>query len=296
MKIAVIGGGSIGLLFAAYLQTRFDVLLYTRTIEQADEINKTGITVHRGVESFKVNVVAKPLMDRFPNINLAIVAVKQYQLESILSQLDGIPNVLFLQNGMGHLKLFEKLSGCNIFVGSVEHGAFREGPAIVSHNGIGATKAAVVKGDGELLNELAAISSTDFQFLIEEDYYMMLASKLSANAVINPLTAILRVPNGELITNPYFEKMLEDLFTEVVDILGFKDKARQLKYVKDICKKTAENRSSMLKDIESGRMTEVDAILGYLLEQAGDMGKGVPLITAFYHMIKGIEWGQGGNT
>ncbi|ALC91088.1 hypothetical protein AM500_15780 [Bacillus sp. FJAT-18017] len=296
MRIAVIGGGSIGLLFAAYLQNRFDVLLYTRTIEQAEAINKSGITIRRGNEPFNAKVVAKPLAVGLPNVDLAIIAVKQYHLESVLMQLDGIPNVLFLQNGMGHLKFFEKLTGCNIFVGSVEHGALREGPAFVSHNGIGVTKAAVVKGDGELLKELAAISRTNFPFLVEEDYYMMLASKLSANAVINPLTAILRVQNGELITNSYFEKMLEDVFAEVVDILGFKDKAGQLKLVKEICKKTAENRSSMLKDIESGRMTEVDAILGYLLEQAGDMGKSVPLITAFYHMIKGIEWGQGGNT
>ncbi|OCA85546.1 hypothetical protein A8F94_11705 [Bacillus sp. FJAT-27225] len=295
MKIGVIGAGSIGLLFAAYLQTRFKVLLFTRTAEQADEINKSGITLKRADKVYNTTIEARALAEKLPDMDLAIVAVKQYQLENILPILDSVSNVLFLQNGMGHLKLISRLSSNNLFVGTVEHGAFREGAAAVTHNGTGVTKAAVFRGDGKMLSALAEREIGSFPFTVESDYYSMLANKLAANAVINPLTAILRVENGQLIANPFYERNLEALYHEVASILEFDDKEAQLENIKRICKNTAENRSSMLKDIEAGSVTEIDAILGYLLEQAEAKGKNVPLITAFYHLVKGIESGMGGN-
>jgi 2-dehydropantoate 2-reductase len=45
----------------------------------------------------------------------------------------------------------------------------------------------------------------------------------------------------------------------------------------------------MLKDIEAGRDTEVDAILGFLLEEAIDQEKKAPLVENFYYLIKGKE-------
>ncbi|CEG26720.1 2-dehydropantoate 2-reductase [Bacillus sp. B-jedd] len=287
MKIGIIGAGSIGLLFAAYLQRNFNVTLYTRNEEQADHINVQGVSLLKGVGPFTAKVDAVPLSNGIGEDDIIVIAVKQYQLEPILSRLPAGGNYLFLQNGMGHLKYLQELDARNIYVGSVEHGAYREDDRTVSHNGKGVTRAAVYKGDPSLLMEFAGLVPKEFPVHIEEDYYGMLANKLAANAVINPLTAILRVKNGELVSNHHFEKALECLFNEVMGILDLPDKTEKLLMVKGICRNTAENRSSMLKDLEAGRPTEVDAILGYLLEEA--KGAETPLLTAYYELIKGME-------
>jgi 2-dehydropantoate 2-reductase len=45
----------------------------------------------------------------------------------------------------------------------------------------------------------------------------------------------------------------------------------------------------MLKDIETGRKTEIDAILGFLLEEAQKQEKQAPIIKNLYLLVKGKE-------
>ena len=48
-----------------------------------------------------------------------------------------------------------------------------------------------------------------------------------------------------------------------------------------VCKKTAHNQSSMLCDLEGKRPTEVDAILGYILEKSVEREINTPIIATF---------------
>ncbi|WP_316568422.1 2-dehydropantoate 2-reductase [Neobacillus sp. YIM B06451] len=290
LKIGVVGAGSIGLLFAAYMHKLFDVTVYTRSHGQAEQINRNGIRLVKGAGPLTAKVRAEVLGANEMDNDLTIVAVKQYQLDSVIGHLPAKGGLLFLQNGMGHLKLLDRLKAEDIYVGSVEHGALKETPDTVSHNGAGLTRVAVFRGDPWLLEKVASLLPGNFPMELEPDYYEMLAGKLAANAVINPLTAVLGVRNGELVENPRYERVLEKMFEEAAGILDFNDKHERLLKVKGICRNTSENRSSMLKDLDAGRPTEVDAILGYLLDKASSKGLAAPLLGAFYEMIKGREW------
>lgn len=57
----------------------------------------------------------------------------------------------------------------------------------------------------------------------------------------------------------------------------------------EVIGKTTLNKSSMLKDMEAGRPTEIDAILGYIIEEAKKKKQSVPIANAVYLMIKGKE-------
>ena len=96
------------------------------------------------------------------------------------------------------LKYLEKLNG-EVYVGTVEHGAIRLEPNRVLHTGIGSTKISSIRPSRSRLLEMISLESDkSFPFIIEEDYENMLLKKLVVNAVINPLTAVLGVKNGEL--------------------------------------------------------------------------------------------------
>jgi len=178
MKVGIIGAGSIGLLFAAYISRVFEVALYTRTQEQAAEINKNGILLRKGTEENISLVKALPISEWQGTEELTIIAVKQYQLPTIiqkLNHLSAIPeSLLFLQNGMGHLKLLKGIRAYNLYVGSVEHGALKENSFTVSHNGNGATNVAVFQGETTSLKQLSAAFVLDFPIVVQEDYYDML--------------------------------------------------------------------------------------------------------------------------
>ncbi|MEH6905079.1 2-dehydropantoate 2-reductase [Neobacillus drentensis] len=297
MRVGIIGAGSIGLLFAAYISRVFEVTVYTRTTEQASELNKYGIVLNRKGEQTISFVKALPISEWTGAEDLTIIAVKQYQLNPIIETINRFPitpnNLLFLQNGMGHLKQLSVISNTNIFVGSVEHGALKENLFTLAHNGEGITNVAVFKGDPTLLNEFVSSAPNEFPVILKKDYMRMLQNKLIVNAVINPLTAILQVNNGELIKNQYYLQVLKKLFSEISTVLTLENVEDHLQQIIDICKNTSENRSSMLKDIEANRMTEVDAILGYILGEAQRKEMTAPTIETLYYLIKGKEWIKG---
>ncbi|MDR4946279.1 2-dehydropantoate 2-reductase [Neobacillus cucumis] len=297
MKVGIIGAGSIGLLFAGYLSRIFTVTVYTRTKEQANVINQNGIVLLHESEEIRTQVEALPINDWQGLEDITIIAVKQYQLSPIIERVKQFTasskSLLFLQNGMGHLKLLDLISSNHLFVGSVEHGALKENPYTVRHNGVSTTNVAVYKGDTNFLRNFATAVSDVFPMTFQEDFFEMLKKKLIANALINPLTAILQVKNGALVENPFYFQVLQNLFSEITNILNLEEPEEYWKQVLKICTNTADNRSSMLKDIEANRQTEVDAILGYLLEEANKQKKNSPHIETMYRLIKGKESEEG---
>ncbi|MDM5213487.1 2-dehydropantoate 2-reductase [Peribacillus sp. NJ4] len=294
MRIGIIGGGAIGLLFASHLSEKHRVTLYTHTEDQASIINRDGIRlIEDGESRLLTGIISKGLVEGISGEDLLIVAVKQYHLPQILPWINGIQvPLLFLQNGFGHISYLKRLQSQAIYLGVVEHGAMKHDGNTVEHTGLGITRIASFKGE---LEQLSLVNGRidHFPFKKSEDYHSMLMDKLVVNAVINPLTAILEVENGGLITNAFYYQLFQDLFEEISDILEVRNKTESFEHVKSVCMATAENRSSMLKDLENGRRTEIDAILGHVLSEAKSKGKSDCLTSSLYRMVKGKE-SQGG--
>ncbi|WP_080846566.1 2-dehydropantoate 2-reductase [Cytobacillus gottheilii] len=294
MKIAIIGGGAIGLLFAHYLSKEHEVTLYVHQQGQADLIAREGLILEKDNQYTQITQKSQLFHEWKGEEDLTIMAVKQYHLPELMPLLlkgqNDSHSFLFLQNGMGHLKLLHQLTAGLVFVGTVEHGSLKKAGNHIAHTGIGMTKIAAFSG--EKVCELAHNDISDFPFEWHTNYKAMLAEKLLVNAVINPLTAVFQVKNGEIIRNSYYLQIFTMLYQEVSAILQVADKEKGFLHVQNICKKTAANFSSMYKDLEQGRKTEVDAILGYLLEEAREQQFEAQLTALFYYSIKAKELEQ----
>ncbi|KIL73468.1 2-dehydropantoate 2-reductase [Bacillus badius] len=294
MKVGIIGGGAVGLFFAASLSQWFPVTVFTRTQEQAHTIQTKGIKVEEAGE-LSVRFPEAAPMDQFSRhaMDCIFIAVKQYQLPAILERLKESslsPALIFLQNGMSHLTVLKTLPHQHLYVAAVEHGVLKSDTADIHVRGRGQTKIAVFRGDERAISAIVEQAAPSFPFEWKADYESMLLGKMAANSVINPLTAVLRVTNGELISNPYYLKMAKTIYREFSSVFANKLSAGAWEEIVHICRKTAPNRSSMLKDIESKRPTEVDAILGYVLSQAAEKDLKLPALQALYYMIKGLEY------
>ncbi|WP_404331406.1 2-dehydropantoate 2-reductase [Mesobacillus maritimus] len=294
MKIGIIGAGSIGLLFSYYLSEKNQVTIYTRSKRQAELINLNGVCLMVDGTTKTVWVEAIPFELWTGSEELTIITVKQYHLPTILPVLNdrikGWGSLLFLQNGMGHLKWLSELNAQRIYLGSVEHGAARVNEYTVSHNGYGITKSAAYRGNEDYLEWLVSSTPANFPIILEGDYLPILQKKLIVNCIINPLTATFQVPNGTLVSNPYFYQIVISFFEEIVQILNIHNREEQFANVISVCKKTSANHSSMLKDIVAGRETEIDAILGFVLEEAKRKQMQAPLTRNYYNLIKGKEY------
>lgn len=291
MRIGIIGGGSIGLLFSYYLSERYDVTLYTKTVGQADAIRHNGLQLKSNSQIHRRDVKTNTIENWHGNEDLTFIAVKQYHLNLLIRQMQESQtektDFVFLQNGMGHLKFLELLNSETIYVSTVEHGAYKSNSFTVEHNGIGQTKLALYKGTKTLPDSIFFIPG--FPIVFESDYYEMLIKKLVINAIINPLTAILRVTNGAIIENEHYLRVAQNLFSEIAEILNLENGESYFHMVIEVCRRTSNNRSSMLKDIEQNSQTEVDSIIGFILEEAERKKIKAPINQMLYECIKGSE-------
>ncbi|MBD1379920.1 2-dehydropantoate 2-reductase [Metabacillus arenae] len=293
MKIGIIGAGSVGLLFAAKLSASFPVTLYTKTKTQAKLLNDNGILLDgTKVKSASFHASSETIYEE----DIQIVTVKQYQLEKIVGNLKRTTSrtVIFLQNGMSHISCMNELAHHRLYVGVVEHGALKINDYHVCHTGKGLTRlSAYHHNDDKNLKPLLVSKLAVFPFIYEEDWYEMLSKKLLVNICINPLTALFKVKNGGLLQNDYLYKLFETVFDEAFLALKLNNREFYWRHVHTICEKTSANTSSMLEDILHHRRTEVDAIVGYMLEKAKREGMPVPALRFLYFAIKGLEEEKG---
>ncbi|WP_242297028.1 2-dehydropantoate 2-reductase [Bacillus cereus group sp. BfR-BA-01382] len=291
MKIGIVGPGAIGLLYTFYLQkSNQNVTLFTRTAKQAEELNETGVTCIRDRTCETVYPSVLPIESMVAqNLDYIFIAVKQYHIDDILPFVEGAASLIFLQNGMSHLQKMLNIGCENIAVGIVEHGAKKEGGHIVHHTGVRVTKFGVVCGQSiHFESVFHSFPVSYFPVQIETDWKEIMHKKLVVNVCINPLTALLGVKNGELTKNRFFYQMMEQVFQEVAFLIrGEKEMVWQM--VRNVCEGTSRNTSSMLADVRANRQTEINAIVGYVLEEAKKQQRPVPTLQFLFDAIKGLE-------
>jgi 2-dehydropantoate 2-reductase len=256
MKINVIGPGAMGIVLSYYLHEKNDVIL---TVKGEDkEFYKGGLTLVRNGETKNFSVA---ISDKIEEADITIVTVKSYDLLPVYHDPRLRGNVILIQNGLEHLDIERK--GVNKIYAVTTWGARRLSKGVTELTGTGYFR---LGGEGvnldlKFLRE-SGINAEWTTNIVEELY-----RKAAINAVINPITSIFGVLNGSIVTeSPLWEiasiaiAELDRLFTKMGYRLDIE------KNVAETCRVTAENVSSMLQDLQTGRMTEIDSITGKILE------------------------------
>lgn len=113
--------------------------------------------------------------------------------------------------------------------------------------------------------------------------------KAIVNAAINPVTAVHRVPNGALAAPPLREEahaLLVEAHAVAAAVGAAGPLAESEADLERVVRGTAENRSSMLQDLDRGRPTEIDAISGAILDLAIARGVDVPATRAAVERVR----------
>ncbi len=223
---------------------------------------------------------------------LALVLVKSWQTPRAALQLgtclapDGI--VLTLQNGLGNIEqLVEQVGEDRAALGVTTTGGTLLGPAHVRVGGEGPTYVAAHPGLDPMTELLA---TAGFEVVQVDDLQGLQWAKLAVNCGINPLSALLDVPNGALLELPGTGDLMQSLVEETVAVaralgvaLPFEDLAAETRAV---ASRTAENLSSMVQDIHRGAPTEIDAICGAVVRAGEKHGLATPVNRALWDLVR----------
>lgn len=294
MEVAIIGAGAVGQLTASFLaESGMSVTLVARRQGQVDELNAKYLTRVNVDGTKTVQKIASTMkLEGLPQQDLIVVAVKYGQLQELYEQLSSLPStvsLLFMQNGLAHFDEVLRLPQKNIAFCSVSFGAQMIDQSTVQHRGIGACKIALERGNYDAFNNLLQLRNSFFPVELVANAEQMLFEKAVFNCLINPLTAILQVKNGELVTNKQAFLLMQTIYQELTDAFEGIEQAIPFFEVIDLCEKTASNTSSMLADRMQGRKSEIDTIVGVILEKALVSGHDLPTLRTLYHQLLAIE-------
>lgn len=237
-----------------------------------------------------VRAVADPAECR--GISYALVLVKAWQTGRAAQQLaaclaaDGM--ALTLQNGWGNRETLEQALGPQrVALGITTLGATLLAPGVVRAGGQGP----VTLGSHPRLQPLAGLlAAAGFEVRLAEDVAGLAWGKLVINAAINPLTALLRVPNGDLLERPEARELMGLAANEAAAVglsqglrLPFADPVAA---AEDVACRTAANHSSMFQDVQRGRPTEIDAICGAVVQAGQRVGIVTPVNRTLWLLVK----------
>jgi 2-dehydropantoate 2-reductase len=294
--ILIVGTGALATLFAARLrQAGHPIVMLGSWRAGLEALRQDGVRLidSEGSEHrFDVQTISDPLA--LAGIRNALVLVKAWQTEHIAKQLqkclaeDGL--AVTLQNGLGNRETLEAALGPNrVALGITTTGATLLAPGRARSGGEGVISIERHPSLGTLED---ALKSARFNVQVVEDARSLAWGKLVINAAINPLTALLRIPNGELLNRPSARSMMQTLASEAAQVaqaegisLPFTDPVGA---AEEVAQKTAANHSSMLQDVERRAPTEIDAICGAVVQTGRKHGIDTPANLACWRLVKAL--------
>lgn len=290
MRITLIGAGAIGTLWAVKLtQAGHSVNLVTRDHASERTLSLDGT-------SFTLPANQTALMQQS---DLWLVCTKAYDIQAALlpylSYLHPETLVVLMHNGMGpHQWLATQLPDAQpLLLATTSHGVCRARTGDYQHTGHGPTAI----GPGNQAGHACAFIAEVFDHALptatwKRDIFQSLWYKLAINSVINPLTAVHGIQNGELLKVDY-DPIIRELCQELANVMraeGVHTSVTEIRQQIDtVVKATANNYSSMNRDVFYQRPTELEYITGYVLQRAAEHHISAP---HHHQLYQAVQQGQ----
>lgn len=297
--ILLVGTGALATLFAARLSAaghNISMLGTWKNGLQALRENGARLVDANGNErAYKVHATDNP--DEVTPAQYALVLVKSWQTTRAAQQLktalanDGL--AITLQNGLGNREtLAQQLGAIRVAQGVTTTGATLVAPGLVKCGGEG-----VISIEKNPLLEPLESALRDSNFNLEEvaNAQSLIWGKLVINAAINPLTALLKIPNGELLARPATRRMMAALARETAEVAAAERVSlpfsNPVSAAEDVARRTAANHSSMFQDVRRGAPTEIDAICGAVTTRGEIHGVKTPYNRACWRLVHSVAGG-----
>mgnify|MGYP000660471086 CR=1 FL=1 len=298
-NIGIIGKGAIGCLLAAEIEKQrgdvnIDILLRNhsagQTLPQVQLLSEHS-PLHLRATRRSLDSLKKSTYD------VLFVPIKCYQIASFLSDharhIATTTLVVFLHNGMGSVELAQSHlpQHRRLFATTTQGAWYNNKQHTVIQGGEGLITVGHCDGPTVDLHEQSQLLDLCNKMCWSDDQWQALHIKLCINAVINPLSVKYQCKNGDLLpVLPKYRALITEIVNCVSAPLGLKFEVTDIyAKIETVMRQTADNYSSMYQDISQGRATELDGIVGYLLNKAVQHGIEMPETEHLYRTVLALS-------
>jgi len=297
--VVIIGPGAIGSCLAVRLALAEGgprITLIDYRADRAARLSARPIRIHAPDGDLEARIPVRLRPEMPPD--LVILAVKAYAARAAASAASWIGRapILAIQNGLGVAEEVARVLPETTVITAVSYqaatllaeGEVRHVANLPTHLGYeGRPPDAAARAVADLLNRAGLPAA------VESDMTPIVWTKLLINAALNPTAALAGVANGEVAVRPTLRAMARAIAEEGAAVaraaritLPYEDVAEA---VFRTARQSADNRCSMLQDLDAGKPTEIDVLNGALVRIAEAHGAAVPVNRAVTALVKAVH-------
>ncbi len=305
MRIAIVGAGVIGSIFAYIFGRKHEVTLIEVAKEKIELYRREGYTIIMPdggeVHVSDVNITSNP--HEVGNVDLVQISVKGYATvpatKSALPMIGEDTMVLSVQNGLVHDTIAEIVGKNKVIAGITAHSGMPVSPNIIRYVGGFGPLLMIGKYDknpDERFNQIVEeLRKTGEEIVVVDDIEPIIWKKLVANVACNPVAAITGMTSVEALACDETKDLIKMLAEEVVSVakargIYFEEMENISDFVYKAFAGTKNNKVSMLQDVEARRKTEVETLNLAIVKEGERLGVDTPANRVIANIIKSLEF------
>ena len=317
MRVAIVGAGAVGGYVGVRLALAGERVTFVARGANLDAIRSRGVklVLQGGAELVARDVAATADYAAAGPQDMVILAVKAHQVGAVAEEMPKLfgPEtcVVTMQNGIPYWYFHrhggpfegravstvdpvgacvrgippERVIGCVVYPASV-----LSAPGVIQH--IEGDRFPVGEPDGSTSDRVQAVSrcltGAGFQAPVLENIRAEIWLKLWGNLTFNPISALARATLADICQFPPTRNLAATMMAEaqsVAHALGISFRVPIERRIAG-AERVGKHKTSMLQDLEAGRVMESDALLGSVLELARLTETAVPTLAAVYALVK----------
>jgi 2-dehydropantoate 2-reductase len=307
LTVAIVGAGAIGGLLGAHLSRVDDVIVIARGPHLA-AMREHGITVRSAAGELVAHPECTDDIEAAGRAGIVFITLKAHSIPAIAPRLgaalrqdaavvgamNGIPWWYFRDRHLESVDpggivarsiRHEQVVGCVVYPAAtiVE-------PGVIDHEE--GNRFSLGEPDGARTERVLAISkllvAAGFKAPVQARLREEIWLKLLGNATLNPVSALTRATLGQMFASASSRELVRSLMEEVALVAGSLGVQMPISIDKrmEAAAAISDHRTSMLQDLEAGKPLEIDALLGSVIEIAGQQGVAVPALRVVYALAK----------
>ncbi len=298
MKIAIMGTGGVGGYYGALLTVAGHDVVFIARGKHLEAIRKNGLAIKSVFGDFRISATATDDTASVGPTDLVIFATKTYSTDEAAratAPLVGRDTVVIsFQNGVEAAEKIGRVVGYEHILGGVTWlSAAIEAPGIIGQYSQ-FRRIAIGEFSGKVTQRAESIAevlkSTGADVEVVTNIVQVLWTKFVFISAISALGGLTRVATGDYRSVPESRAVLIGALNEVIAVAG----AKGVSLEPDLVVKTLEfidgappaMLPSMQRDIEAGRRSELESMIGVVVRLGAELNVPTPIMALTYAALK----------
>ena len=298
-RIAVVGAGAVGGYFGGMFARAGASTVFIGRKHFADAVHANGLVLDTSHGQEKIRVEATTDMSAVRDRSLVLLCVKANDTSATAAQMAPFVSrettVVCLQNGVDNAERVHAATNSLTIPAAVYVAVSVPEPGRVKHLARGDL---IIGPPSEKATDIVKVfERAGIPCRITENIEGELWMKLLRNCALNAISALGRAHYGRIAQHGHAKQVMQNVVDEVLAVAraagvvlpGVNDRESGMTAAMELATQMAYAFSSTAQDLDRGRLTEIDALNGYISRRGAELGIPVPVNHALFTLVKLAE-------